>query len=197
MKLNVNNYIHKSQVEGLGTRFVIWLQGCSIACKGCFNQAMISKEENLMMDVDEILMEIKKVDVLGVTILGGEPFDQVKGLHKLVMSINSLALDIILFTGYTLEQLTDRADDHINEIIKSVDVLIDGPFIKELPIKHEIIGSSNQRIHVFNKRYEYLNNMTLSGNQRIEVRISKKGIITVNGMASQEMLSKIRRLIYE
>lgn len=83
----------------------------------------------------------------GVTILGGEPFLQLGGLIALMRSLKQRDQHITLYTGYTLDDLAGRNDQTINQILEFTDILIDGPFVKELSENAgEYIGSTNQRI---------------------------------------------------
>jgi anaerobic ribonucleoside-triphosphate reductase activating protein len=83
----------------------------------------------------------------GVTILGGEPFLQPDGLLALLQSLKQRKQHVTLYTGYTLEQLNARSDAVIGEILRLTDILIDGPFVKELSENAtEWVGSTNQRL---------------------------------------------------
>ena len=83
----------------------------------------------------------------GVTILGGEPFLQLRGLLALMRSLKQRDLHITLYTGYRLDDLAGRNNRTISQILELTDILIDGPFIKELSDNAgEYIGSTNQRV---------------------------------------------------
>jgi len=83
----------------------------------------------------------------GVTILGGEPFLQPGGLLALMRSLEQRDQHITLYTGYTLDDLVSRNDQTISQILELTDILIDGPFVKELSDNAgEYRGSTNQRI---------------------------------------------------
>lgn len=83
----------------------------------------------------------------GVTILGGEPFLQPKGLLALMRSLKQREQHVTLYTGYTLDDLVGRNDHPISQILELTDILIDGPFVKELSGNAgEYVGSTNQRI---------------------------------------------------
>jgi len=83
----------------------------------------------------------------GVTILGGEPFLQPEGLLALIQSLKRRDQHITLYTGYTLEDLANRNDRTIRRILELTDILIDGPFVKELSDNaSEWVGSTNQRV---------------------------------------------------
>jgi anaerobic ribonucleoside-triphosphate reductase activating protein len=102
------------------------------------------------MTVDEIIkrmLDPQGAPRDGVTILGGEPFLQPKGLLALMRSLKQRDQHTTIYTGYTLEDLVSRNDQTINQILELADILIDGPFVKELSDNAgEWIGSTNQRI---------------------------------------------------
>ena len=83
----------------------------------------------------------------GVTILGGEPFDQPEGVAELIMRLKENSLHITVYTGYTLEILVSKNDEQISQILNMTDLLVDGPFVRELSTDAgEYRGSSNQRL---------------------------------------------------
>ena len=87
----------------------------------------------------------RDVPIDGVTISGGEPFEQPVDLAALLKGLSTLTDDIIVYTGYKLEEL--RSDPYASEALQHVGILIDGPYIKELDDGRGIRGSSNQVVH--------------------------------------------------
>lgn len=132
-----------SEVEGPGRRYVIWFQGCSIGCKGCFNKNLQSfKIKNLvpLKDIVENIREsLEENGIIGVTLLGGEPTEQ-QHLVTLLNEINKLELNILLFTGKSYAVLDSDIRDRCHYIV-------DGKFEEELVIKNNLIGSSNQKLY--------------------------------------------------
>lgn len=95
--------------------------------------------------VDEIVTEREQHD--GVTILGGEPFDQPESVAELVSRLKHHGLHVTIYSGYTLEQLIQRKLPAIDYILTHIDLLIDGPFISEMHDgAGEYRGSRNQRM---------------------------------------------------
>lgn len=83
----------------------------------------------------------------GVTILGGEPFDQPKSLLHLVEGLKAKNYHLVIYTGFTLESLLARKSEIINRILAVTDLLIDGSYRRELAERAgEYRGSSNQRL---------------------------------------------------
>jgi anaerobic ribonucleoside-triphosphate reductase activating protein len=95
--------------------------------------------------VDEIFAN--RADHDGVTILGGEPFDQPRQVAELVYRLKRYDLDLTMYIGYTLEALIDRKNPSVDFILTHTDVLIDGPFVRRLSKNAgEYRGSRNQRL---------------------------------------------------
>lgn len=135
--------------NGPGIRATMFVSGCSHNCKGCFNQEYrnfeYGKEFNMRI-CDEFIEYVKNPNVKGVTILGGEPFDQDTDLLFLVKRIKmETGKSIWIFSGYTYDVLINRP--LCKDILTYCDVLVDGPFVESLKdYRLQFRGSSNQRI---------------------------------------------------
>ena len=135
--------------NGPGIRATLFVSGCTHNCKGCFNQEYRNFSYGEEFDSKkgfEFLEMVKNPNVKGVTILGGEPFDQDEELLILVNHIaHATGKPIWIFSGYTFEQLLKKP--LAVKILNKCEVLVDGPFIEELKdIRLRFRGSSNQRI---------------------------------------------------
>ncbi len=83
----------------------------------------------------------------GITISGGEPFLQPEAVYELIKLAKLDDLDVIVYSGYTYESLSHRGCKYTEQILKTADILIDGPFIQQLKNLNLLWrGSSNQRI---------------------------------------------------
>lgn len=144
--LKVAGSISSSIVDGPGFRYTLFLQGCSHHCDGCHNPATWDINGGRVMETDEITEDIKKAYYIdGVTISGGEPLEQAQELKKLLVCLKELNYHIILFSGYTLEEI--QANKEMNSCMPYIDVLIDGKYKKELrTLTLRFRGSSNQRV---------------------------------------------------
>ena len=137
--------------NGTGIRSTLFVSGCTHKCKGCFNQDYKhfryghpwTKEIE-----DKFIEHIKNPNVHGVTILGGEPMDQVRDtdLKDLVCRIKEeTGQNIWIYSGYTFEEI--MMHKKTKEILKYCDILVDGPFIEEQKdLRLRFKGSKNQRI---------------------------------------------------
>lgn len=140
---------HNSTVDGPGRRSVIQFAGCSIRCDGCYIPETHEQANGKLTSIEKIVEEIDKKsgEHDGVTILGGEPFDQSVGLEILVEQLKEKGFHLVIYSGYTLESLLEQESEIINRILDKTDLLIDGSFQRELASKAgEYRGSSNQRL---------------------------------------------------
>ena len=140
---------HNSVVDGPGRRSVVQVSGCSIRCQGCFVPQTHERENGMLTPIHSIVDEIvDKRDVHdGVTILGGEPFDQPCPVAELVSRLKRHGLHITIYSGYTLEALIGRKDPNIDFVLTHIDLLIDGPFLTLLAHDAgEYRGSRNQKL---------------------------------------------------
>ena len=147
MVINIHSIIKNSRVNGPGDRFVIWTQGCRKGCKNCYNPETWSHYRNNLVDIDFLVEEIKNSNSTGVTISGGDPFEQPEELFYLLTKIKQLDLSdgVIVFSGYTIDEI--RGDCKLEKCLDYIDVLIDGLYIEEKRITNGLAGSSNQEFH--------------------------------------------------
>lgn len=144
----------RSRANGPGIRFAVWFQGCSLACPGCFNPKTHATERGNDLDVGALVSRIQSdADELdGVTVSGGEPFQQPDALWELVRSVRQQTLlSILVFTGYTRNELDGlpRGAD----VLGSIDVLISGRYDARARRGQDLVGSSNQELHLLTSRY--------------------------------------------
>ena len=140
-----------SIVDGPGIRTVIWTQGCSHNCKGCHNPESHSFTDGKLYDVEDVKKEIDKYinTTDGVTFSGGDPMFQPIPVTELAKYAKSKGLNVWCYTGFTYEQVVTMAKHEpiYMELLKNIDVLVDGKF--ELENRHISLiyrGSTNQRI---------------------------------------------------
>lgn len=125
----------------------------------------------------------------GVTFLGGEPFEQAEALGEIAEAVQKLGLSVLCFTGGLLEDL--RNEKKNQKLLENTDLLIDGPFdIEKIDYSRPWCGSSNQRYHFLTSRYN--EEIFTKYKNKVEVNISKDGIIFMNGMGDfDKILQKI------
>lgn len=140
---------HNSVVDGPGRRSVIQTAGCSIRCAGCFVPQTHERENGTLVSITSIVDEVlsKRMHHDGVTILGGEPFDQPGPVAELVSRLKHHGINITVYSGHTFDQLIKRKLPTIDYILTHIDLLIDGPFdSSQGEGTGEYRGSRNQRL---------------------------------------------------
>jgi len=178
--LNLHGLIPASRVNGPGTRKVVFFQGCGRACPSCFNSATHDFAMNKPATVAEVLSDISPLTE-GLTISGGEPFSQPRGLGALLRALSEKKqrLSIVVYTGFTLGEI--KADKVMAPILSFIDVLVAGPFDALRPEKTLLArGSSNQIFHFLTPRYT-ISDFYLPA--RIEVTIGTDGSMTGTGFS--------------
>ena len=138
---------------GPGNRIAIWLAGCHRKCLGCANPELWVQKPSQQISVKKLsgLIRQTAVDrrVDGLTISGGEPFEQSDEVLDLLRSLSDLHLNTLVFSGCKLEELQKR--EIAKEAMRLIDVLIDGEYIREQNDgKAALRGSLNQRINILN-----------------------------------------------
>lgn len=148
--LRIAGLIEESIADGPGVRFVVFTQGCPHGCPGCHNPDTHDFFGGYEIQIDEIVEKIKRNELIdGVTISGGEPFCQTRSVIELVKKLKDLKYHIIIYSGFTLEQLIEKSkkDKNIIDLLNLIDILIDGRFEKDKrDYSLKFRGSSNQRI---------------------------------------------------
>lgn len=147
MKIRLFGTVNDSIVDGPGLRYAVFTQGCLHQCNGCHNPKSHDLQGGYLEDIDVLLDEIDQNPLLdGVTISGGEPFLQAKALIEFVKEVKNRHLHIMIYSGYTFEEIMSLGDDE-KYLLSLCDTLVDGRFIESLRSLSLLYkGSSNQRI---------------------------------------------------
>ena len=169
----IHNRIANSTANGPGERVVVWVQGCSLACSGCWNSETHPFVKDKEMLISELADWILNQNVEGVTFSGGEPFQQAPALELLISFIKERRpeLSIGSFTGYTLQELRDGkfnwwhpelrtmipGDAKLsNSILKQMDFIIAGRYNQLQRCDDKpLCGSRNQEVHFLSSRYNH------------------------------------------
>lgn len=141
--------VEDSIVDGPGMRFAVFVQGCTHCCPGCHNPESQPHEGGTIMTVDQILQQIDANRLVsGITLSGGEPFEQAEACCELARKAAERGLSVWAYSGYLYEQLAaGHPSPAAKDLLKHIDVLVDGPFVQGLhsyDLKWK--GSSNQRV---------------------------------------------------
>ncbi|WP_228460770.1 4Fe-4S single cluster domain-containing protein [Gordonia crocea] len=179
--------------EGPGTRFALWVQGCSLQCPGCFNPHLWGTKGGTDRRVADLVDDVSAADVDGITLLGGEPFEQAVALAALADAVRARGLSVMTFTGYDLPELTGAgAPTGSAELLAATDLLVTGRYERERPDhRRPWVGSTNQRFEFLTDRYRHLEQKLRAIGDRLEIRVDATGAVMVNGWSSMESLEML------
>lgn len=148
--MRIASYMHDSIVDGPGLRFVVFVQGCSRNCPGCHNPETHDPNGGREVSVNDLAAEMLKNPLCeGLTISGGEPFDQAWECALLAMEAAKAGKSTWVYTGYKWEDIKRQAgdDNDWDALLICADVVVDGPFVEELKsYEARFRGSTNQRL---------------------------------------------------
>lgn len=189
--LRVARIWHRTTAEGPGLRTAIWVQGCSVQCPGCINQHLWTKRGGNLIETEALADEVAEAGVEGVTLLGGEPFDQADACASLAERLHSREIGVIVFTGFTYETLAKGSEPGWIRLLEATDLLVDGPFDRANPETNRAwVGSSNQRFIHLSDRYQAL--QPEAHRNRLELRITPSGEVDVCGFVTTKDLARLR-----
>ena len=118
--------LYPVEVLGPGKRVGIWFCGCSHRCKGCSNPELWKRQEKYRVSLESLLELIYKISdnnmIDGFTITGGEPMEQSEELMLLLENLKAISDDILVYTGFKIEWLTEKQ-------LQNISVLIDGKYV--------------------------------------------------------------------
>ncbi len=183
-----------TEAEGPFLRYALWLQGCSLRCPGCCNPGMLPSEGGTVLGVEALRAEICAAPgIEGVTLLGGEPFEQAGPLAELARGVRRTGLGVMAFSGYTLDELRSRPG--AGPLLAEIDLLVDGRYqATRRSDRRRFVGSDNQRVHFLTERYRDLDDGAGglgAGAGPGEVRI-RGGRLFVSGAPDAGLLAALR-----
>jgi anaerobic ribonucleoside-triphosphate reductase activating protein len=171
----------RSRANGPGARFVLWFQGCSLGCPGCFNPATHAAAAGGRRAIEHVIADIlaQGQAIEGVTLSGGEPLEQPEAALALIQAIRATSeLSILVFSGYTIEEI--QAQPLGPDILSRIDVLVDGRYEAGQRLGKKLRGSRNQRIHLLSERYQLAQ---VEATPEAEIRIDAQGRLTFTGVS--------------
>ena len=187
--INVNSFFYEENehLYGPARRLVLFLQGCSIRCKGCANSALWEFGQGNDMSVEQILNLCEGVD--GITLLGGEPLDQAEKLLPIVSGLKRLGKTVILFTGYNYKELSPTA----RLIWRNSDIVIFGRYQQEKRSLYlQFRGSTNQK--VYTHRGKYADYRVKDGHTEALIDLDSSGSLTLRGFCPDELSALLNQL---
>jgi anaerobic ribonucleoside-triphosphate reductase activating protein len=181
MKLRLHAFEPASRANGPGLRAVVWFQGCTLGCPGCFNPATHDPQGGYEADTETLAAETLSLGstIEGISISGGEPFQQPAALADLLNRLADSHLSRLVFTGYTRPEIERLALGR--DVLRQIDVLIAGRYAAVQHLGHGLLGSANQHIYLLSNRYTL---SQLACVPRRELILRPDGTITATGLAA-------------
>ena len=185
--LSLAGTVDSSLIYGPGRRFVIWVQGCSLGCPGCWNVEMWPAEGGHEVSVADLLCEIADAEgAEGITILGGEPLEQAEPVLALIRGAREMGLTVMLYSGFEEHEL----DETQRECVESSDIAVLGRYVASLrDTSLRWRGSSNQVIRMVSDAYR---GIEVEERNEVEVIVGEDGSLTVLGYPGPEVRSWVR-----
>ncbi|MCD9113834.1 4Fe-4S single cluster domain-containing protein [Pseudomonas bijieensis] len=184
---------------GPGRRIGIWFQGCSIRCPGCIS-ADTWGPAHRRLSLEQLLEQITPWlhEAEGITISGGEPFDQFDALRSLLEGLRRLSeLDILVYSGYSLEQL----DEPLFQTKGLIDALISDPYIEALSQTMALRGSDNQRLSLLTplgrERLGHYERLLEPTDKALDLMFDERGSVWMAGIPRRDDLLRLRDLLHE
>lgn len=167
----------KSRANGPGSRFVVWMQGCTLGCAGCFNPTTHDARSGHEVSIDDIAAQMAASGSEGLSLSGGEPLQQVSASIALLDAARALGMSTLAFSGYTIDEIRALPDGEA--VLERLDVLVDGRYVASERLATGLRGSKNQRIRVLTDRYTQAD---VEATPVAEIRIGKDGAIILTGV---------------
>lgn len=148
--MQVDRILFPVYTLGPGKRMALWTIGCRKRCRNCANPELRrfdSSKEISHYQLQRMIHSVHLEDIDGFTISGGEPLCQPDALNDCLDIMLEITDDILIFTGYDVQELHDMHDDRIDNIIQKAGVMIAGEYVDELNDNQTaLLASSNQQI---------------------------------------------------
>jgi anaerobic ribonucleoside-triphosphate reductase activating protein len=193
MLLRIGARARATECEGPGLRYALWVQGCTIRCPGCCNPQFFAARGGQSATPAEVVEDIRLAcaGLEGITLLGGEPFDQAEALAEVARGTRDLGLSVMTFSGYTLEELRARPGAGTRALLAATDLLVDGPYDASRPESvRRWAGSTNQRFHFLTDRYAPGVEQPRAGEAQssIEIEIAPDGELRIRGWPDLQLI---------
>ncbi len=182
---------------GKGKRIGIWVQGCSLACKGCVSKTLQTKKNGKDIEIEYLVNEIVKInqDYSGITITGGEPFQQYQQLTAFCAYIKKMTnLEIYVFSGYSLNELYQLFPDKL--FLKYIDFLLDGRYERDKHDDQNVRGSSNQSLYKLKNNEAVLQDDYFESD-KVSIKVDDDMQVYLSGIPKKNELDKLSEHIKE
>jgi anaerobic ribonucleoside-triphosphate reductase activating protein len=187
---------------GPGSRAVVWFHGCALNCPGCIAKEMNDSIAFTVWTPDRLAeWALCRPDIEGLTLSGGDPFDQnMDALWAFVEAVKTQSdLTLVCYTGRTLAQLrATPAGSSQDRVLGAIDILIDGPYVESLNDGSLWRGSSNQQVHFLSDRYvDWRKEVDLAKSRELEVRMKADGSFDLTGIPPAGFLDSLTMRLKE
>ncbi|MFJ9966607.1 4Fe-4S single cluster domain-containing protein [Streptomyces avermitilis] len=202
--IRLGRWVSWTRAEGPGARAALWVQGCTIGCPSCINPHFwpTSQGGSLVEPSDLAAALCEGPAVEGVTLLGGEPFEQATALAPFADAVQAMGLTVMVFTGYLYEVLLAGTVPGAGDLLAATDLLVDGPYVREhRDRRRPWAGSTNQRFIALTPRYAKLV-AEIEGSHgaergapadHLEIHLREDGSVGISGMGDNALLRDLRR----
>ena len=150
MELAVHSLAYPVTALGPGRRVALWVAGCPLRCPGCITPELLDANSGRLVSIDDLATRILSLDcgLDGLTLSGGEPFAQPGGLSSLLGRVRPArpSWNVIAYSGFRLDRLREMGQEAA-ALLAQVDMLVDGPYLADMPSEHPLAGSGNQEVH--------------------------------------------------
>lgn len=197
MNISVSRIHFPITALGPGKRIGIWFQGCSLRCKGCLSPDTWQVKAS-QLTVRQLIAQLREwlpfAD--GVTISGGEPFEQPEALLALVGEIKQqFQGDILVYSGYEWNAIKDQ----VEQMSPYIDALISEPFKVELPQTLMLRGSDNQQLHCLTPLgmtlFEQYQRTVTSEDKKLDLAFDEKGRLFLAGIPERDDMQRLSLLL--
>lgn len=198
MQLSLSRAHFPIHTLGPGARVGIWFQGCSIRCTGCISTDTWSGDKGMTTVealTDSLAPWISEAD--GITVSGGEPFDQEDALHELLTRLRAATrADILIYSGYSWESLLPR----LVRFQELVDALITDPFSIDKPQTLALRGSDNQRLHCLSPlgeaRFRSFERSLMANDHVLDLMMGDNGEVWMAGIPGRGDIQRLSAFLH-
>ena len=212
--IRIANVLHDSEVNGPGIRTVVWLQGCTLKCKGCCNKELWPNKGGELWDEAGLVRQLVRdaaEGTEGITLTGGEPLQQAEAVSTLLncLSVMRPEWSVVLFTGYEEREIfrdppvlaympggkvvLRALGDHVlpldaARLVLQCDMVVSGRYVQRKRCHARWRSSSNQKILWRTARYSHLRYREAADEvMEAEIHIGPDGSLVKTGYAGEEL----------
>lgn len=193
--INVSRIHYPVTTLGPGRRIGIWLQGCSIRCEGCISVDTWATDHG-QTTIESLVAAVEPWidDAEGITISGGEPFDQPAALEVLLRAIRGRTdVDVLVYSGHPFAKIVawlDRAPELIDAVMSE-------PYVASAPQTLSLRGSDNQVLHLLTARgrHRFSETQAAPATRKFDVMFDADGTVWLAGVPARDDVRRFREVL--